>query len=364
VPNEFIQFLRMELPRSPKYQFKAVTREEYDAFTMAEIVGYFARFLTLNLRATLTREEPRVRAEVIRLTTLYQPAITTYDTTPPPPGDFWTMMQTPHPRENLIRDLNRFAETLMAEWQAAMAAPVVATTGGLRGMVRPLVPGYSIGVAGHGSGTIGAFIQCRGQVYILSNAHILAANPLAPGGAANVSQPSPDDGGGGVAAVTAWHSVILADARNPLDAGLALVQPGIRIDPRYPRIGELTGFRDPRPGETVRMVCRTSGYIQAVVTQRLESRNVTGVIPGHTVEFGPVWEIRRSLDMHTNLEGDSGGLWIAEDNKAVALNFSGGEDVSTSAAIPITAVMTAVQAQLGPQAGLVGIDGSVFARAT
>jgi hypothetical protein len=363
MPNRFSQYLAFELPKQIKFVRTDIVREQYDAFSLDEMLQFFRKYIEINLPSASVRARVRILDTLHRLDVRYRQPIQIYDTTPKPPHrDLWYVLRTPHPREDLVGELDKLADSVMEEWQAALAPRLTRAPGRLTARVRPLQPGYSIGVAGgHGSGTTGAFIRSRGGIYILSNAHIMTANPFNDRDTSNVTQPSPPDTGTETVAITTHHFQMVRGGLNRLDAAIARVQPTVAIDPRFPEIGELAGFRDPRPGETVRMVGRTSGLIQAVVVRMHDSRAVTDWMnPLRTVDFGPVAEIARAEAGHTNLEGDSGGVWIAEDNKAVALNFSGGEWANSAFAFPMTTVMAWVQSVLGREAGLVGIDNSTL----
>ncbi len=82
---------------------------------------------------------------------------------------------------------------------------------------------------------------------------------------------------------------------------------------------------------------------------------------GPNLKFVGVTILQASQTMFANLAGDSEGMWIGEDNKAVALNFGGGEDSVTALAIPIRRIVAFFQTHLN-DAGLVGIDNAAFWR--
>jgi hypothetical protein len=94
--------------------------------------------------------------------------------------------------------------------------------------VRPAPLGYSIGHFAITAGTIGARVRdATGNVYVLSNNHVLAnSNDAEIGDPAY--QPGPFDGGGAadqVATLAAFQPIDFAGGNNTMDAALALTSP-------------------------------------------------------------------------------------------------------------------------------------------
>jgi hypothetical protein len=268
-----------------------------------------------------------------------------------------------------VRDLEALAGTFATRWQQ-IVTPRPTPVGNRKGRVRPLKPGYSVGYAGgrvgdpNGAGTIGGFIRAKSGIYLLSNAHVLTANPFAPNDTSPVSQPGPGDGGAEVVADVAAHGRLLRGSPNVMDAAIARLRGGVQCRADYEGVGELTGMRYPRRGETLTLVGRTTRVIRAVVQDVNANATVadwTGV--SATLSFIGVTVLQASHGMFTNLAGDSGGMWIGQDNKAVALNFGGGEESETGLAIPIPTIVAYFQFRLNdPKAGLIGIDNSTLWR--
>jgi hypothetical protein len=368
--DRFRQFLDLEIRKQPSIAAVAVggtTREFYDVLSMDQIVHHFRRFLQLNFKEALRGPlVVRVANEISRVKTTYETRIVHYDVyrRSTRPMDVWMAMQAGHPRDDLIHALDRIADGVARHWHGSVNVNRVVVPGPLRAAVRPLRPGYSVAYQGsRSSGTIGAFIRSRGTMYLLSNAHILVADPFAAMDSGNIIQPSPADGGTGLVGAVAHHCRMLNGAQNPMDAAIAALLPTVSTNPDYQGIGSLTGLRNARLGETLRMVSRTSGYTEAVVDHINHLGQVGNWLnPGHAaVTFSNVVVLRGRVGGHTNLEGDSGGLWIGQDNKAVALNFGGGEWSDTALAIPITTILTFFQTALNDvSAGLVGIDNSAL----
>ena len=369
MPGRFSQYLAFELPKQAKFVSRNVKREEYDVFSLEELLQYFNAYLQTNFAFALVGERrTSLQQTLAKVKTRFTQPISDYDAQPDKPApNVWDVLTKPTPREALVKELDKLADDIAEEWQATLKATVT-DPGKLTQKVRPLEAGHSVGVQNNPrSGTIGAFLRSKGKVYLLSNAHILTQNAFNDKDQSPIVQPSMTDGGMEVVANTAHHFPIVGGAINPMDAAIACVRDDVNISLEYPHIGELTGFREAKTGETLRMACRSSGFIQAIVTRVVQEWPVRNwvVNGGARIKFGPVLELRASTTIFTNLEGDSGGLWIGEDNKAVALNFSGGEESTYAGAIPITTVIAYMQKALNDgQAGLIGVENSTLYRPT
>lgn len=369
--DRFRQYLNLVLARRQETRRIGATRERYDQLGVDQIVDLFNQYLDNNFRDALRHgSEGYLRTALGSVRRKHESGIRRYDlkrrTGESRPMDVWAALAPHHPRDDFISALDGVVDEIARKWHAPVR-PRGSGIGTLKATVRPLQPGYSVSYQGSlGSGTLGGFIRSRGKIYLLSNAHILASNPFADSDTPGVVQPSTADGGTQVVARVVHHSPIRHGDNNELDAAIAQVAGDVQVLAEYPEIGVLTGFRNPRVGETVRMVGRTSGYIQAVVEEvDHDGRVVDWTNPYHHIGFRGLTVMTRGHGTYTNREGDSGGLWIGEDNKAVALNFAGGEDSDHAMAIPIARVMAFVQKRLGDgEAGLMGISNSTLYKLT
>lgn len=370
---ELMKVYTVTLPYDPKWnknpspQVIAAERELYDLLKVSEITSEFIRFLKLNYPGFLTDQVfASLKDRVEKLEKKFVPLVDTYDKQKDPKKrmDLSDALAPGHPRDDLISALDDIADDVAEHWQRGMAPQVPSKNGPLTAKVRPLKPGYSVAYQGSPSqGTIGGFIYSKGSAYLLSNAHILVAKPFDPTVSANIVQPAPEDGGSEVVGKVVHHFQLKAAVANDMDAAIAKLESDMVVSPEYDRIGALTGLRDAQLHETLRMASRTSGYIEAVVEEINTTTKVANWLnPGHAaIPFQGVVKLKRGVGTHTNLEGDSGGLWIGQDNKAVALNFAGGEWSDSASAFPIKAVLAFFKQELkDPNAGLMGLDSNTF----
>src|SRR5579883_24861 len=92
---------------------------------------------------------------------------------------------------------------------------------------RPLLAGAAIGRRGaHGPGTLGCFVRKNGHIYILSNHHVLQQKGSSD---KEIIQPAHEVGGSYTDVVAIYE-----DGEPTLDAAIARVVAGIRVDNRTP----------------------------------------------------------------------------------------------------------------------------------
>lgn len=377
MPANFEQYLRLEIAKLPNVGrvrpgFDA--RQQLDTTTVDEIIQYFQRFIRINYQqAVQGKVQFALDKDVARLRSQADIAVLRYDKSGARgkgADNFFELMGNPTPREQLVDQLEKLAEKVAQRWQA-IVTPQPLAVGKHKGRVRPMRPGYSVGNQNaqlgsvNGAGTIGGFIHSRTGVYLLSNTHVLTADPFAANDASPICQPGPNDGGADVVADVTHHYQFQLGAQNVMDAAIAKLRQNVRYDPEYEGVGPLTGMRDPQVGETLTLVARTTGKTSAVVQEVNADQSVVNWLNpyGNPIDFTGVTVLKRAQGLFANLEGDSGGMWIGEDNKAVALNFGGGEASESALAIPIRRIIAYFQGLLNDnRAGLVGIDNATFWR--
>ena len=246
---------------------------------------------------------------------------------------------------------------------------------------RPVRPGVSIGHPRGSAGTLGGFIRRDGEVYLLSNNHVIAIlNQAAIGDP--ILQPGPADGGtlfDQIAQLADYTRVrfldeledpdvaddprgcgallagLLAGSRAadqrsaPVAAGVAPPQntadaaparPGGSVPPHPPLIdveGPPTGIALPELGMRVIKSGRTTGLTKAQIIQI----DVTV-----DVQYGSRVARYTNQIMTTALseQGDSGSLVLDYKRRAVGLLFSGSDTVSVVS--PIQAVLDAFGGEL------------------
>lgn len=226
---------------------------------------------------------------------------------------------------------------------------------------RPLKLGTSIGHYLITAGTLGAVVRDKrdGATLLLSNNHVLAnENKAKPGDA--ILQPGAADGGNNSAdriATLARMVKLKKTGPNPVDCAVAAPDKDVEADALTIRgLGKLAGlgpdFLD--EGTEVAKLGRTTGLTRGKVT----AFELDNVIVGYGEEnrrynlrFDNQIEIEGTGANAFSRGGDSGSLIVADDLRAVALLFAGGEiggqnNQGLTYANPIRAVLTALDVEL------------------
>lgn len=252
-----------------------------------------------------------------------------------------------------------------------------------RARLRPVRPGISIGHQDGTAGTLGALVQRNGEIFMLSNNHVLAllnqANLddaiLQPGpgdggslldqvgyltefvplhflGEASDDEPSPDEPQGcsaflarGLAAIqglsnarTAQPIAAASPAHNTVDAALAKPLDSIELDSSIVDVGgPPLGIVEPELGARVIKSGRSTGLTQGTIMQF----DVTV-----DVSYGDRVARFTNQIMTTPLSqrGDSGSLVLDYERNAVGLLFSGSDLVTV--VNPIQSVLEAFRVEL------------------
>ncbi len=210
--------------------------------------------------------------------------------------------------------------------------------------VRPLRPGLSVGGLESTAGTIGAFVQDKGEIYFLSSADTLGSPNYTLG--APILQPGRIDGGQVPTDVVGSFAKALPLAdRSPVAnlVGLASLEKGATFETSIPGIGPIRGIRQAAVGMSVRMVGRTSKLTTGKVTQvdmppffmssprpadkgkRIRFENAIGTTP-------------------ISQPGDGGALVVDEEGYAVGVVVAGSDAVTILA--PVQDVINVLGVQL------------------
>ena len=188
--------------------------------------------------------------------------------------------------------------------------------------VRPAPAGVSIGHYQVSAGTFGALVREGGEVYILSNNHVLANEGRAQEGDP-ILQPGKYDGGR-VDRDTIAHladSVTLeAEATNTVDAAIATPVVPDEVAPEVLHIGRVRGEADPEIGMAVRKSGRTTRLTEGEITATDVTLRV-GYSDGFLV-FTDQFLVRGGASRFGGA-GDSGSLIVDGENHAVGLLFAG-----------------------------------------
>jgi|RhiMetdeSRZDD1v2_1073273.scaffolds.fasta_scaffold39950_6 trypsin len=232
--------------------------------------------------------------------------------------------------------------------------------------MRPARPGVSIGHYQITAGTLGCLVQRNGQVYILSNNHVLANSNAGQLGDA-ILQPGPHDGGTnadqigtleqfipvgfegssspGCSPLSFLISLFGKSARalvnepgnNTVDCAIAKPLSDDLVNPDILNIGIPTGVAIATLGTPVQKSGRTTGYTADQITQI----DVTV-----TVDYGgPTATFKNQLLAGAMSQGGDSGSAVLDMNKqVVGLLFAGSN--ATTIMNPIQFVLDALQVQL------------------
>ena len=227
--------------------------------------------------------------------------------------------------------------------------------------MRPARPGVSIGHYQITAGTLGCLVQRDGQVYILSNNHVLANSNAAQLGDA-ILQPGPYDGGTSADQIGTLEQFIPIGfsgsvpgcsplsflmrlfgpklnepGNNTVDCALAKPLSADLVDPDILNIGVPTGVGTATLGTQVQKSGRTTGYTQDQITQI----DVTV-----SVVYGTQIAIFKNQLMAGAMSqgGDSGSAVLDMNKQVVGLLFAGSD--TTTIMNPIQDVLAALQVQL------------------
>lgn len=233
-------------------------------------------------------------------------------------------------------------------------------------MLRPAIPGVSIGHSRVSAGTLGAVIRDRdtGEWLILSNNHVLANGSDGTDGRCQMGdeilQPGPFDGGDSSAIIghlyrfaplyrhtsapscpvahvfesllnrcihfirPAYRVQILRQngLANTVDCALARPVNDADILPDIMGIGAVRNITEAEPGTSVRKSGRSTGVTQGIVL----ATDVTVRVEVGSSEY--VVFTDQVLATPMSVPGDSGSLIVTEENQAVGLLFAGSEKVT------------------------------------
>jgi hypothetical protein len=227
--------------------------------------------------------------------------------------------------------------------------------------MRPARPGISIGHHQITAGTFGCLVQRDGQVYILSNNHVLANSNNAQVGDA-ILQPGPHDGGtmadqigtleqfvpvgfsGSAGCLPSLLRIfgvakpmVNEPGNNTVDCAIARPLSADLVDPDILNIGIPTGAGMATLGTAVQKSGRTTGHTTDQITQI----DVTV-----SVNYGGSLAIFKNQLMAGAMSqgGDSGSAVLDMDRKVIGLLFAG--STSTTILNPIQLVLDALQVQI------------------
>jgi hypothetical protein len=232
--------------------------------------------------------------------------------------------------------------------------------------MRPARPGISIGHYQITAGTLGCLVQRNGQVYILSNNHVLANSNAGQLGDA-ILQPGPHDGGTSADQIgtleqfipvgfeessspgcsplsflmrlfgRSARAMVNEPGNNTVDCAIAKPLSADLVNPDILNIGIPTGVGTATLGTPVQKSGRTTGYTTDQITQI----DVTT-----SVDYGGKIATFQNQLMAGAMSqgGDSGSAVLDMNKQVVGLLFAGSNN--TTIMNPIQFVLDALQVQL------------------
>lgn len=212
----------------------------------------------------------------------------------------------------------------------------------LQHRVRPINPGASVAHINVTSGTLGCFVEDgNGEVYILSNNHVLADLNRAQSGD-NILQPGPYYQGVNPKDTVASlynFKAINHQEMNDIDAAIAKVSPSININTNIPQLGRINTKNGKIENKVkVRKVGKTTGLTTGIIEDKSFTfkLHLTQKNKNLTV-FSNQIVITSTNYLPFSDKGDSGSLIVNEENQPIGLLFAG--DGQRTYANPINIVL-------------------------
>jgi hypothetical protein len=268
-----------------------------------------------------------------------------------------------------LRELSLVPETLGGVKTDVVETGRIVTFQDPTQKMRPARPGVSIGHYQITAGTLGCLVQQNGQVYILSNNHVLANSNAARLGDA-ILQPGPYDGGTSAEQIGTLEQFIpvgfdgsssspasgcsplafllrlfgrssLATINEPgnntVDCAIAKPLSSDLVNPDILNIGVPVGVGNATLGTQVQKSGRTTGYTKDQITQ---------IDVSVSVDYGGKVATYKNQLMAGALSqgGDSGSAVLDMNKRVVGLLFAGSN--TTTIMNPIQLVLDALQVQL------------------
>jgi hypothetical protein len=203
-------------------------------------------------------------------------------------------------------------------------------------------PGLSASSVKAGAGTICCMVKDKsGGLYLLSSEHPFAGEP-----GTEVVQPSVIDGGSAPKDVVAQvvKSIPKPKAGPQTAAGtIAKLRSGVEYEPATSMFA-FAGVGSVQPGDAVRMIGRTSGITQGIVTAVNVSVEIGGMPePPGTAKFDGLVSCS-GTGMMFSQAGDSGAPVVNAKNELVGMLYAGSNDLSYF--IPIQPILEALEVDL------------------
>ncbi len=206
----------------------------------------------------------------------------------------------------------------------------------------PMLGGISIGnevLGGSGTITYSVFDNILGEDMILSNWHVLCGRFTCANGEV-IIQPGTGGGDGGQPQdkVARLYRSVLS---NEVDAAIGRLTGERFLIREILELGGVNGVGDPALGMQVRKAGRTTGVTSATITDI--SADIT--VDYDTFSHELINQLVIEGD-NASKPGDSGSLWMDDQNMAIGLNFAGQEGGGTAFANKFKSVLSAMNINL------------------
>jgi hypothetical protein len=194
-----------------------------------------------------------------------------------------------------------------------------------RGVVRPVRPGVSLGLATRGGGASAGVIVRDSQ----QKTYILTVRPVLDGNRGDVViQPMDIDGGSEANRVATLAKVTGSTPMAPEAVALAELDPKIAASNEIPTVGKIRGIaQSVRAGEKVLLIGRSSGLAHGAL-ERVENDQIVMACVSHV--------------------GDAGGPVLNEKNELIGLYRASNQARTESYVIPIRPVLESLSLTLLP----------------
>ena len=201
---------------------------------------------------------------------------------------------------------------------------------------RPCPGGYFVQTAGLTSrGTLGANFVYKGKYRLVSNNHVIAKN----GSVGKViHQPTPPGVGNDLVKVTSYITIKYysnSNQPNPVyntqDVAWADATK-TKCSPKIEFLGTPKGLRNPKNGERIRKVGAKTGKVLSAninsLTYRYKSKSTS-------LNMYSWWKNGIKLDAYISAGGDSGSMYVGDDNYIVAIHRAGSKKNNRSIGAPL-----------------------------
>ena len=189
-------------------------------------------------------------------------------------------------------------------------------------LIRPAVPGYSIGHPLVTAGTFGCVVYKGSTRYILSNNHVIANRNVATVGD-SIYQPGVADGGGVADTVAYLDSWITLENYVNVDCAIAEITDDSLVSDVGVWGNSIQSYNDP----SLKLPIFKSGRTTENTFGKVSHVHLTALI-GYGAPLGDIWINDCFFTIYMATSGDSGSIGRSDNTNAVGLLFAGNTAVT------------------------------------